>query len=137
MEVSAFLDGRFVALGGLTFGIESHALNYGTSVFEGIRAYWDADTEELYLFRADRHYSRLHRSAGFYDMALPHSEDELCAISVALLARDGVRVDVHLRPIVFKSTKRSACGGPTSRTAWSSSTCRWAGTSPPAASAAA
>ena len=105
MDVSAFQDGRFVALDGVTVGIQSHALHYGTSVFEGIRAYWDADTDELNIFRADRHYSRLHHSAGFYGMELPNSEEELCAISASLLARDDVRQDVYLRPILFKSTE--------------------------------
>jgi branched-chain amino acid aminotransferase len=103
--VSAFLDGGYVPLNDVTVGITSHAFNYGTNVFEGLRAYWDADAAELNLFRADRHYVRLHHSARFYDMELPYSVEELCQITRRLLSRDAVRQDVYIRPLLFKSSE--------------------------------
>jgi branched-chain amino acid aminotransferase len=104
MGGSAFRDGEFVPLDDVTVSIQSHAFQYGTSVFEGIRAYWDEAASELFLFRADRHYTRLHRSAGFYGMLLPHSVDELCRITAELLARDDIRRDTYIRPVLFKKT---------------------------------
>jgi branched-chain amino acid aminotransferase len=102
MALVAFRDGQFLPRDEITVGIQSHVVHYGTNVFEGIRAYWCADAAQLYLFRADRHFARLHHSARFYGMSLPYSVDELCAISASLLARDEVHEDVYLRPILLK-----------------------------------
>jgi len=105
VAVSAFQDGEYVRLDEIKVGIQSHALHYGTNVFEGIRAYWNAEAAELYLFRADTHYARLHHSAGFYGMDLPYSVAELCEVTARLLARDGVREDVYIRPILYKKNE--------------------------------
>jgi branched-chain amino acid aminotransferase len=104
VAVSAFRNGEFVPLDEVTVSVQSHAFQYGTSVFEGIRGYWDAAASELLLFRPDRHYTRLHRSAGFYGMTLPYSVDDLSRITAELLVRDGVREDAYIRPVVFKDT---------------------------------
>ena len=85
MPVVAFRDGEFSPLSEMTVGIETTALHYGTNVFEGIRAYWNADIEELYVFRAQDHFKRLHASASIYGMSLPYTVDELCAITQDLL----------------------------------------------------
>ena len=55
MTVVAFRDGEFSPLCEMTVGIGTHALHYGTNVFEGIRAYWNADVAELYMFRPEEH----------------------------------------------------------------------------------
>lgn len=104
MEVTAFLDGEFVPLKEVTVPITSHAFNYGTNVFEGIRAYWSADAEQLFVFRPVEHYSRLRLSARFYGMELRYSPEELSCITARLLSRDQVRQDVYIRPLLYKST---------------------------------
>jgi branched-chain amino acid aminotransferase len=102
--VTAFLDGEFVPLDEVKVGITTHAFNYGTNVFEGIRAYWNADAEQLFLFRPTEHYSRFHLSAGFYGMDPRYSPEDLSGITARLLAEDRVREDVYIRPLLFKST---------------------------------
>jgi len=104
VAVSAFRDGEYVPLNEVTVSVQSHAFQYGTSVFEGIRGYWDTAASDLLLFRPDRHYARLHRSARFYGMTLPYSVDDLCDITAELLVRDGVREDAYVRPVLFKDT---------------------------------
>jgi branched-chain amino acid aminotransferase len=104
MPTMAFRDGDFVPQDEIAIGIQSHVLHYGTNVFEGIRAYWNGPDAQLHLFRADRHYARLHNSARFFGMKLPYSVDELCAISASLLATNEMHEDVYLRPILFKSS---------------------------------
>ncbi|WP_346731140.1 hypothetical protein [Chloracidobacterium aggregatum] len=47
----AFFEGRFVPLAEANINVMTHAFNYGTAVFEGIRGYWNGDDEEMYLFR--------------------------------------------------------------------------------------
>jgi branched-chain amino acid aminotransferase len=89
----------------MSVGIQTHALHYGTNVFEGIRAYWNADAGELLVFRPEEHYRRLHTSARFYGMKLPYTVDDLCVITTDLLARNGVREDAYIRPLLFKSSE--------------------------------
>lgn len=99
----AFRDGTFLPYEDVTVGIGTHALHYGTNVFEGIRAYWNHEEEKLFLFRAENHYSRLLSSARFYGMELPYSIEDLCAVTTELLRRNGVHEDAYVRPILFKS----------------------------------
>ena len=60
MPTQAYFQGQFVPIGEAKVSIMNHALNYGTGCFEGIRAYWNADHAQLYIFRNLEHYQRLH-----------------------------------------------------------------------------
>ena len=59
----AFLDGEFMPILQAKVSVLTHAFNYGTGVFEGIRAYWNAEQEQLYGLHLKEHYRRLHRSS--------------------------------------------------------------------------
>ena len=59
MPKFAYFEGKFVPIAEAKVSIMTHAFNYGTGVFEGIRAYWNADQEQLYAFRLRDHYRRL------------------------------------------------------------------------------
>jgi branched-chain amino acid aminotransferase len=96
-----FRDGEYLPYSAVTVGIGTHALHYGTNVFEGLRAYWDDGREELHLFRAPEHFARLHRSARYLGLTVPHSVDDLCAVTAQLLARSGEREDIYVRPLLF------------------------------------
>ena len=101
MTALAFRDGELLPYADVNVGIGTHALHYGTSVFEGLRGYWNADRSELYLLRAQDHFARLLASARFFGMTLPYSVEELCEIARDLLVRSGVRHDAYVRPILF------------------------------------
>ena len=62
-------------------GILTHAFNYGTGVFEGIRAYWNADQQQLYVFKLREHYQRLHESCHILHIKLAYSVDALSEIT--------------------------------------------------------
>ncbi len=59
-----YFNGAFIPLANATIGIMTHAFNYGTACFEGIRAYWNAEERQLYTFRIRDHFERLRRSSG-------------------------------------------------------------------------
>jgi branched-chain amino acid aminotransferase len=99
----AFRDGEFLPYEELTVNIGTHALHYGTSVFEGLRAYWNPADHQSLVFRAAEHYVRLQASARFFDMKLPYSTLELCEVTAELLARSDLRADAYIRPLLFKS----------------------------------
>jgi branched-chain amino acid aminotransferase len=81
----------------------THALNYGTACFEGIRAYWNADEEQLFVFRLHEHYDRFLNSMRVLMMEHQYSSEALSAITLELLAREGYRQDAYIRPIAYKS----------------------------------
>ena len=86
-------------------GLLTHGLNYGTGVFEGIRAYWNEDRSQLYGLRMPEHYDRMRTNARILQMEVPLSTVELCAITADLLRRNGYREDVYIRPLIFKAAE--------------------------------
>lgn len=69
----AVIDGEIVAWEDATVHVASAAFKFGTTVFEGVRAYWNAKDEDFYLFRMEEHMDRLDFSQRFmrYDGAIP------------------------------------------------------------------
>ena len=104
-ELWAFFRGEFVPLRDANINVMTHGFNYGTAVFEGIRAYWNADEEQLFALELVPHYERIRSSARLLMMEVRQSPEELADITVELLRRDGLREDVYLRPIVYKSSE--------------------------------
>ena len=100
----AFLDGKFVPIRDAKISVMTHAFNYGTGVFEGIRAYWNAEEEQLYGLHLHEHFSRLLRSGKIMRISIPHTADELVATAVELLRKCGYREDAYVRPVAYKST---------------------------------
>lgn len=103
MAEFAFFKGGFVPIEQAKVSVMTHALNYGTGCFEGIRAYWNSDDRELYVFRMAEHYERLHRSCLVIRTDLPYSVRELGEITLELLRREGYRQDCYIRPLAYKS----------------------------------
>ena len=99
----AYIDGAYVALADAKISIAAHVVNYGTGVFEGIRAYWNARQEQLYLFRCREHFERMTRSTRLLRVGLPGSPDDLVAITRELLRRNDFHTDVYVRPLAYKS----------------------------------
>ncbi len=104
-ELWAFFRGEFVPLRDANINVMTHGFNYGTAVFEGIRAYWNADEEQLFALELVAHYARIRASAGLLMMEVRQSPEELAEITVELLRRDGLREDMYVRPIVYKSSE--------------------------------
>ncbi len=101
----AFLDGRYLPIADARISVMTHAFNYGTGVFEGIRAYWNASEGQLYALHLREHFERLHRSCKIMRITLPYSVAELQEIAVEVLRRSGYREDAYLRPLAFKSSE--------------------------------
>ena len=92
-------NGEFVAWEDAKVHVLTHAMHYGTGVFEGIRCY---ETEQgPAVFRHRDHLERLRRSAELYHMELPYSKDELREATHELIARNGLR-SCYIRPVVYR-----------------------------------
>jgi branched-chain amino acid aminotransferase len=101
----AYHEGEFRPLADSKVSIATHALNYGTGVFEGIRAYWNPSHEQLYVFRLRDHFARMERSCRILRIELPGDPDELAAITLELLRRNEFRTDVYVRPLAYKAAR--------------------------------
>ncbi len=101
----AFFGGEFVPLREAKVSVLTHAFNYGTGVFEGIRAYWNAEHGQLYGLHLIEHYRRLHKSCKVMRLDLPYSPERLVEITIELLRRSNYREDAYVRPLVYKSSE--------------------------------
>lgn len=107
----AFFKGKIVPFADAKIGIMTHAFNYGTGVFEGIRGYYNADKKQLYLLKLREHYERLERSAALaLKSGLNYSIDELIRITVELAKKNDYKEDIYIRPIFYKSQEKIGLG---------------------------
>ncbi|MBU6451566.1 MAG: branched-chain amino acid transaminase [Cyanobacteria bacterium REEB67] len=102
----AFFQGNIVPLEDANINIMNHSFMYGTAVFEGIRGYWNAEQEELYLFRLREHFERMADSAKIMYLTTKYSVDELCKITVDLVKKNAPRTDTYIRPAAYKTAHR-------------------------------
>ncbi len=101
----AYFNGKIVPYTEAKVGVLTHALNYGTAAFGGVRGYWNDKEEQLYLFRPLDHYKRLLNSAKMLCMEFDHTPETLTEITIELLRTEGYRQDVYIRPLVYKASE--------------------------------
>lgn len=99
-----FMNGEYVEADKAFIPVRTHAFLYGTSVFEGIRAYYNEEENQMYAFRVKEHYERLLRSAKVMWMKTPYTIEEYCNITRELLKKNNYRTDVYIRPTLYKSS---------------------------------
>ena len=94
-----WLNGEFVAWEDAKVHVLTHALHYGTAVFEGIRAY-ETDQGSA-IFRNQDHLARLEASAKLYYMDLPYTQEQLREVTHELIVRNGFK-SCYIRPLVWR-----------------------------------
>jgi len=100
-----YLDGEVKRYADAKVGLMTHALQYGTGVFEGIRGYWSPEHEQLFVLKLREHYRRMQNSVKVLKLKIPMNLDELCETSIELIRRNNFRQDVYIRPFAFKSSE--------------------------------
>lgn len=105
-NIIVYFNGRFVPLAEANVNILTHALNYGTGVFEGIRGYWDDGKKDLLLLRVVEHYERWKRNCGIVRINVPLESVELAAITAELCRRNQFHSNVYVRPLAYKASAR-------------------------------
>jgi branched-chain amino acid aminotransferase len=94
-----WMNGEFVAWEDAKVHVLTHAMHYGTGVFEGIRAY--ETSEGPAIFRSKDHFDRLEASAKLYYMDLPFSKEQLREATHELIGRNGLK-SCYIRPLVYR-----------------------------------
>ncbi|HEX9038367.1 MAG TPA: branched-chain amino acid transaminase [Ktedonobacterales bacterium] len=102
-DMTVYLNGEFIPADQARVGIATHAISYGTGCFEGIRAYYNAEADQLYIFRALEHFQRLHRSCRIMNIRLPWTAEDLVELTVELIRRNKLHQDCYIRPFAYKS----------------------------------
>lgn len=100
-----FFKGEIMPLADANVNISTHALNYGTGCFEGIRAYWNAEQEQLYIMKGLEHYQRLLNSCRILKIQCNYTAQQLLDYTVEILARNNYRENVYIRPLAFKAAQ--------------------------------
>ncbi|HLI91559.1 MAG TPA: branched-chain amino acid transaminase [Ktedonobacteraceae bacterium] len=103
-EGYAYFEGHIVPMGEAKVSIATHALQYGTACFEGIRAYWNEQQQQLYVLKMREHYKRMADSCNVLHIQLKESIDDMCEITLELLRKHGYRQDVYIRPLAYKAS---------------------------------
>ncbi len=99
----AFFNGRIVPYSEAKVGVLTHGLNYGTGVFGGIRAYWNEEQQQLFIFRPHDHFRRFLESTKLLRMEFSYTETDLTKILIDLLRAENYKTDSYIRPIAFYS----------------------------------
>jgi branched-chain amino acid aminotransferase len=94
-----WVNGELVPWDQAKVHVLTHALHYGTGVFEGIRCY--ETVRGPALFRLREHLERMHRSAKIFLMDIPYGVDELRAATHDLIRANGLR-SCYVRPLAFR-----------------------------------
>ncbi len=100
---TAYFEGKYVPTEDAKLSILTHAFNYGTGLFEGIRGYYSKDEDEILLFRLGEHIDRFLRNCNVLFMDLSESREDLEGICIELVKRSEFREDVYIRPLAYKS----------------------------------
>ncbi|MGD8632881.1 MAG: branched-chain amino acid transaminase [Anaerolineales bacterium] len=99
----AYFKGEIIPYKDAKVGVMTHALNYGTGAFGGLRGYWNPEQEQLYVFRPQDHFIRLLNSAKLIAAEVDHGPESLLDITLELLRREGYREDIYIRPLIYKA----------------------------------
>lgn len=102
-RVVVYFQGKFRPLAQCRIHPLTHAFQYGTGVFEGIRGYWEETAGQLFLFRVEDHYRRWRSNARLLDLEPSLTARELCELTAELIRVNRFRQDVYVRPLIYHS----------------------------------
>jgi len=95
------MNGAYVAWSAATVHISTHALHYGTAVFEGIRAYYNDGQGQSFIVRLTEHVARLYRNMRVLRLTLSLTKQEFADAIVDVVRENALKEDVYIRPIVY------------------------------------
>ena len=94
-----WFDGKLIPLDKAKIPVTTHAIHYGTSIFEGIRAYWNS--KNLYVFRLNEHVKRFRNSGKFYNIKLNFSDRQIQNAVTDLCKKNKIKKSCYIRPFYF------------------------------------
>lgn len=105
MPSYCYFQGEIIPLENAKIGVMTHALHYGTGLFEGIRGNWNAAHGQLYIFRLMDHMKRMKDGCKVLRLDIPFTAEDLARITVDTAKKCGFKEDIYLRPLAYKSSE--------------------------------
>ena len=99
----AYFKGKIVPYSEAKVGVATHALNYGTAVFGGLRGYWNDEKKKLFVFRPIDHYRRFLNSCRIMCMEFDQTPESLTNLTLELLNQDAYQENIYIRPLAYKA----------------------------------
>jgi branched-chain amino acid aminotransferase len=113
-ELRIWMNGKLVPQAEAVLPVNSAAVFYATNVFEGLRAYWSAEDEELYAFRLQEHFARLRESAKMMRFEVPYNDVDLYEAVREVLSGNEIRgEDIHMHLVTYVLAPGLDAKGPT------------------------
>jgi branched-chain amino acid aminotransferase len=103
---NAYFRGKIVPYSEAKVGVATHALNYGTAVFGGLRGYWNEEKKCLFVFRPRDHFQRFLNSCRLLLMEFDQTPESLTGIMLDLLHKDNYQQDIYIRPLAYKADEQ-------------------------------
>ena len=103
---NAFFRGKIVPYSEAKVGVATHAFNYGTAVFGGMRGYWNEEQKKLFVFRPYDHFRRFLHSCRLLCIELNHTPESLTSLLLELLHKDDYHQDIYIRPLAYKADEQ-------------------------------
>ncbi len=100
---NAYFKGKIVPYSEANVGVATHALNYGTAVFGGLRGYWNDEKKKLFVFRPQDHFRRFLCSCRMLCMEFDYTPEGMNELMLELLHTDNYREDIYIRPLAYKA----------------------------------
>ena len=94
-----WFDGKLIPPDKAKIPVTTHAIHYGTSIFEGIRVYWNS--KNLYVFRLNEHVKRFRNSGKFYNITLNFSDKQIQNAVIDLCKKNKIKKSCYIRPFYF------------------------------------
>ena len=94
-----WFNGKYIPTNKAQVPITTHAIHYGTSIFEGIRAYWN--DENLFVFRLNEHVKRFRRSGRFYNISLNFTDKQISEAIIGICKKNKIKESCYIRPFYF------------------------------------
>jgi branched-chain amino acid aminotransferase len=99
----AYFKGQIVPYSEAKVGVMTHAINYGTAAFGGVRGYWNEEEEQLFIFRPRDHFKRVLNSGKLLCMDLDYTAEGLTQIAIEVIKAEGYQQDIYIRPLIYKA----------------------------------
>ncbi len=99
----AYFEGNYVPIENAKISVMTHAFNYGTGIFEGIRGYYCSEEDNVLVFKLKEHVDRMMRNSSVLCMEIPEDRAAIETICLELIRRSKFKEGVYLRPIIYKS----------------------------------
>lgn len=94
-----WFDGKIVRDEDAKVPVMTHAIHYGTSVFEGLRGYWNS--KNLNIFRLQDHIKRFRNSGKVYSISLRFTDKEIANAIIQICKKNNVKESCYIRPFYF------------------------------------